>query len=54
VPYFLARAFEVGIDERLVKSVTHEYGSTFTEAAGLLNVLVILDAYDIALGRKAS
>ena len=54
VPYFVARALEIGFDERLVKSVTHEYGSTFTEAAGLLNVLVILDAYDIAVGRKTS
>ena len=52
LPYFVARALELGFDERLVKSVTHEYGSTFTEAAGLLNVLVILDAYDIAVGRK--
>lgn len=54
LPYFIARALELGLDEQLVKSVTHEYGSTFTEAAGLLNVLVILDAYDIAIGRKSS
>ena len=32
---------------------THEYGNTFTEVGGLLNILVILDAYDIAVGRKA-
>ena len=29
-----------------------EYGNTFTAVAGLLNILVILDAYDTALGRK--
>jgi len=54
LPYFIARHLEIGLDDRLVKSVTHEYGSTFTEAAGLLNVLVMLDVYDIAVGRKAS
>jgi hypothetical protein len=52
LPYFAARVLEFGLDGDLVKSVTHEYGSTFTEAAGLLNVLVILDAYDVAVGRK--
>ena len=50
VPYFAARAlgFEVG----QVTSVTHEYGNTFTAVGGLLNILVILDAYDTAVGRK--
>ena len=50
LPYFVARA--LGFEAGQVTSVTHEYGSTFTEVAGLLNVLVILDAYDIATGRK--
>jgi hypothetical protein len=49
-PYFVARA--LGYEAGLVTSVSHEYGNTFTEVAGLLNVLVILDAYDTALGRK--
>ena len=49
-PYFAARA--LGFDAGLVTSVTHEYGNTFTEVGGLLNVLVILDAYDTAMGRK--
>ena len=49
-PYFVARA--LGFETGLVTSVTHEYGNTFTEVAGLLNVLVILDAHDTALGRK--
>jgi len=53
LPYFITHGLGFGIEENLVKSVTHEYGSTFTEAAGLLNVLVILDAYDIAVGRKS-
>lgn len=29
-----------------------DYGTAFLVAAGMLNVLAILDAYDIALGRK--
>src|SRR5262245_49112331 len=47
VPYFLVRALGYGMGA--VTSVTHEYGNTFTEVAGLLNVLVVLDAYDVAL-----
>jgi hypothetical protein len=31
---------------------TFEYGNTFVLVAGLLNFLVILDAYDLAIGRK--
>ena len=49
-PYFLARMLGAGLGP--VTSVTHEYGNTFTEVGGLLNVLVIIDAWDTALGRK--
>ena len=35
-----------------VVAVTYEYGNTFLMTAGLLNFLVILDAFDIAMGRK--
>jgi len=52
IPYFVARGLGFGFDEQLVKSVAHEYGNTFTEVGGLLNVLIALDAYDIAVGRK--
>jgi len=31
---------------------TYEFGNTFLFGAGLLNYLVILDAFDIAVGRK--
>jgi len=51
LPYFLARSLGWGAGE--VTSPTHEYGNTFTEVGGLLNVLVLLDALDTALGRKA-
>ena len=49
-PYFPAKA--LGFAAGRITSATYEYGLTFTAVAGLLNVLVILDAYDIALGRK--
>jgi TM2 domain-containing membrane protein YozV len=35
-----------------VRSVTYEYGNTFLLTAGLMNLLLILDAFDIAKGRK--
>jgi hypothetical protein len=35
-----------------VTAVTYEYGNTFLIVAGLLNLLVVIDAYDVALGRK--
>ncbi|MDE3154670.1 MAG: hypothetical protein KGN76_06180 [Acidobacteriota bacterium] len=50
VVYFLAGALGFGLGN--VRAVTYEYGNTFLIVAGLLNFLVILDAYDIALGRK--
>ena len=33
-------------------AVTYEYGNAYIIVAGLLNLLVVIDAYDIALGRK--
>jgi uncharacterized protein DUF6677 len=50
VPYFVAHA--LGYGAGLVVAPTYEYGNTFLIVAGLLNFLVIIDAYDIALGRK--
>jgi len=32
--------------------VTSDYGTAFLVAAGMLNALTVLDAYDIAMGRK--
>ncbi len=48
--WFVARLFGYGAGQ--VVAVTYEYGNTFLIASGLLNVLVVIDAYDIALGRK--
>ena len=36
-----------------VVAASYEYGNSFVIVAGLLNALVILDAYDVAIGRKA-
>src|SRR5262245_36243764 len=35
-----------------VTAVTYEYGNTFLIVGGLLNVLVVLDAFDRARGRR--
>jgi hypothetical protein len=50
IPYFVATAFGLGAGS--VRAATYEYGNTFVMAAGLLNLLVVIDAYDIAVGRK--
>jgi hypothetical protein len=50
LPYFVAQALGFGAGR--VLSVTYEYGNAFLITVGLLNALVIIDAHDIALGRK--
>jgi uncharacterized protein DUF6677 len=50
IPWMVARM--MGAGEGLVTAVTYEYGNSFLIVAGLLNFLVILDAFDIAMGRK--
>ncbi|HEY7290486.1 MAG TPA: DUF6677 family protein [Vicinamibacterales bacterium] len=50
VTYFIASALGFGVGD--VRAVTYEYGNAFLVVAGLLNLLVVLDAYDVALGRK--
>jgi hypothetical protein len=49
-PYFLAWAMGWGGGH--VTLPTYEHGNTFLITAGLLNALVVLDAYDVAAGRK--
>lgn len=50
-PHLLASLAGAGRGE--VVAAAYEYGNTFLIAAGLLNALVILDAVDIATGRRA-
>ena len=48
--YFVASGLGFGTGD--VRAVTYEYGNAFLIVAGLLNLLVVIDVYDIALGRK--
>lgn len=50
LPYFIARAMGAGAGA--VLSVSYEHGNTFIIVAGLLNLLVACDAWDLASGRK--
>lgn len=50
IPYFVATSLGLGAGR--VLAATYEYGNAFLITAGLLNLLVVVDAYDIALGRK--
>jgi hypothetical protein len=50
IPYFVAKALGAGAGT--VVAATYEYGNAFVIVAGLLNMLVVLDAFDVALGRK--
>ena len=50
IPYFVATAFGYGAGD--VRAVTYEYGNTYLIVAGLLTLLVVIDVYDVAVGRK--
>lgn len=50
--YFICLLIGVGFGAPQASAPTFEYGNTFLWTAGLLNILVIMDAYDIAIGRK--
>ena len=48
--FFVAKAMDAGLGTVIAPS--YEYGNTFLMTAGLLNFLVIIDAFDVAKGRK--
>lgn len=50
LPWIVAHM--VGAGGGVVTAISYEYGNTFLIVAGLLNFLVILDAFDVAVGRK--
>jgi len=50
VPYFVVKAMGLGAGRVIAQSF--EYGNAFLIVAGLLNMLVVLDAFDVAEGRK--
>ena len=49
-PYLIAKA--MGLGAGVVTAASYEYGNTFLIVSGLLNMLVVIDAFDIAMGRK--
>ncbi|MCW5967056.1 MAG: hypothetical protein KIT57_00955 [Blastocatellales bacterium] len=53
-PYAVCLALNLGFEvtpDQAAK-ITFEYGNTFLMVAGALNMLAVLDVYDIAVGRK--
>ena len=50
LPWMVARV--VGAGAGVVTAAPWEYGNAFMIVAGLLNFLIILDVYDIGMGRK--
>lgn len=50
--YFFARFAGLAVNER-PEQATAEYGSVFLMVAGLLNLILALDAFDIRAGRKS-
>jgi hypothetical protein len=50
LPWLIVRV--TGAGTGTVTAATYEYGNSFIIVAGLLNFLVILDAFDIAMGRR--
>lgn len=55
LPYFVCLANDWGFQVTDIQAakVTYEYGNTFFCVAGALNMLAVMDAYDIGVGRKA-
>ena len=50
LPWLLSRF--AGVGGGTVTAATYEYGNCFLIVSGLLNFLVMLDAFDIGMGRK--
>lgn len=50
IPYWVAARLGLGIGTMTWPS--YDYGTTYLWVCGLLNYLVVLDAFDIAQGRK--
>jgi hypothetical protein len=49
--YFLARAAGIAVNDQS-ELATAEYGNIFLMVSGLLNYLLMLDAFDVAVRRK--
>lgn len=55
LPYFVCKLLNFGfvMTASQPAEITFDYGKTFLLVAGLLNYLAMLDAFDIAVGRKS-
>ena len=51
LPYLLGKWAGWGVGD--IHSFGYEYGNTYIYTAGLLNMLVVLDTFDIAEGRRS-
>jgi hypothetical protein len=51
VLFFLGRL--AGLGHGVVTAASYEFGNTFLLTAGMMNLLLVLDIYDIATGRKS-
>jgi hypothetical protein len=54
IPYLLhiVSTTSIGFGAPQAAAATYEYGNTFLWTAGLLNYLVVIDVFDIGMGRK--
>jgi hypothetical protein len=54
LPYLICLMMDKGfaVTPEQAAKITFEYGNTFLCVAGALNLLSVMDAYDIAIGRK--
>ncbi|HLH30682.1 MAG TPA: DUF6677 family protein [Terriglobia bacterium] len=50
IPYWIAEHLNLGVGTMSWPS--YDYGTTYLWVCGLLNYLIVLDAFDIAQGRK--
>ena len=50
LPYIFAEQMGRGVGT--MSATSYDYGTTYLWVAGLLNYLIVLDAFDIARGRK--
>ena len=50
LPYFIAERMGLGVGAQTAQG--YDYGTTYLWVCGLLNFLIVLDAFDIAQGRK--
>lgn len=55
IAYIICWMMDVGFRDDPVQAArtTYEYGNTFLLIAGLMNYLTMLDAFDVAVGRKS-